>query len=143
MERFWSKVNKTKTCWLWIGSMTSLGYGQLYHNKTTVSAHRIAYELCKGSIPKGLTIDHLCRVRHCVNPEHLEAVTGKENTLRGVGPSAINAKKTHCPQGHPYSGNNLYIHPKRKSRMCRICRSHWDRRYNISGKRKNRRKSND
>jgi hypothetical protein len=82
-ERFWEKVNKTDTCWLWIAATGRFGYGQFWSKNKMVSVHRFSYELCKGKIPKGMVLDHLCRVRHCVNPEHLEVVTGLENSRRG------------------------------------------------------------
>jgi hypothetical protein len=84
-ERFWSKVDKSgpNGCWLWTASARGAsGYGQFYWNGSMVGAHRVAYELCKGPVPDGLSIDHLCCVRLCVNPDHLEAVTCAENNLR-------------------------------------------------------------
>ena len=84
-------------------------------------AHRFAYETFVGPIPEGLTIDHLCRIRHCVNPEHLEAVTDRVNILRGEGISAQHARATHCPQGHPYDLINTYVAPD-GDRDCRDCR---------------------
>ena len=84
--RFWSKVKKSRGCWLWQGAINTNGYGNFHNKGRTVKAHRFAYEICVGEIPKGLTIDHLCRVRHCVNPSHLEPVTMRENFLRGDRP---------------------------------------------------------
>lgn len=86
VERFWSKVDKTQTCWLWTGTATPKGYGQFAPHRVHVYAHRYAYELMVGPIPEGLTIDHVaergCRSRRCVNPAHLEVVTRGENTRR-------------------------------------------------------------
>ena len=81
-----------------------------------IAVHRLVYELFVGSIPVGLTLDHLCRVRHCVNPAHLEPVTLAENTLRGEGPTAVNSRKTHCPKGHPYDVMDS------GRRRCLVCR---------------------
>ena len=125
-ERFWAKVNRQGPveCWLWIGAKMPNGYGSFgatAGTKGTVYAHRYAYTLLVGPIPEGLWIDHLCRIRLCVNPAHLEPVTPRENLMRGNGPAAINARKEHCPQGHPYDeANTEYV----ISRRCRTCRSH-------------------
>lgn len=120
-ERFWAKVEKQEGgCWLWTGAITSHGYGQFKVDGRLVGAHRFAYELLVGPIPLGLTLDHLCRIRHCVNPSHLEAVTNRENTLRGEGITARAARVTHCPQSHPYDLFNTYVSP-RGDRRCRIC----------------------
>jgi len=120
-ERFWAKVNKTETCWLWTANRGRSGYGNFRYQNRQTRAHRTAYEWLVGPIPEGLQLDHLCRVRHCVNPEHLEPTTGKVNTLRGTGPSALNAVKTHCSQDHPLDGDNLYTW--KNERGCRSCRA--------------------
>jgi hypothetical protein len=103
-------------CWLWAGYVNERGYARLTYRGKIYRAHRFSYEAFVGEIPEGLVLDHLCRERSCVNPEHLEAVTNKENILRGVGPSAKNAKKTHCPRGHEYAYTD-----KTGSRVCREC----------------------
>jgi hypothetical protein len=128
LERFAEKIALTESgCIEWIGGLSDVGYGQFYvgmkANPTTGKgyAHRWSYEYHVGPIPEGLHIDHLCRNRRCVNPEHLEPVTLAENVLRGSGASAANAAKTHCPQGHPLSGDNLYVHPTKNMRRCREC----------------------
>jgi len=94
-------------------------------------AHRISYELLKGDIPEGLDLDHLCRNRGCVNPDHLEPVTRKENLLRGNTIPAKHARKTHCPQGHEYTKGNTFI-SKSGSRHCRKCRAIRSSRYYYS-----------
>lgn len=96
-ERFWSRVNKTDSCWLWTGSDNGVGYGQFYRagGKKTY-AHIFSYELHKGPIPAGLSLDHLCRVRNCCNPNHLEAVTHRENCLRGEGCHARHYRGEDC-----------------------------------------------
>ena len=109
-------------CWQWIRYRDPAGYGRLRYGGDLVYAHRLSYELFVAPIPQGLTIDHRCRNRGCVNPEHLDVVSVKENILRGTGQPACNARKTHCLRGHPLSGNNLYETPSRSSRSCRICR---------------------
>lgn len=130
-ERFWSKVEKTDSCWLWKGAIGKKGYGRLTLTRTKgihqyPLAHRIAFILVKGNIPEKLTIDHLCRNRACVNPDHLEIVTVKENVLRGIGLSAENARKTHCLRGHPLDGKNLMIY--REKRGCKACKRKMERR---------------
>ena len=121
MKRFTEKweLDPVKGCWLWMGG-TRRGYGAFWYKGRTVQAHRVSYELYVGMISKDLDLDHTCRVRHCVNPAHLEPVTNKENVLRGEGHTAVNARKTHCPKGHPFTGPNLVlISGKRRCRQCK------------------------
>lgn len=106
-QRFWANVHRTDICWLWQGGTRSRGYGQMWDGEKTIYAHRFAYELLVGPIPPGLTLDHLCRNPLCVNPDHLEPIPQGTNTLRGFGPPARNARKTHCKRGHPLSGDNV------------------------------------
>lgn len=122
-QRFWNKVQASDSgCWLWTGSINNWGYGVCSFRGEQFKVHRLAHETFLGPIPAGLEVDHLCRVRHCVNPLDLEAVTKRENGLRGISPQAQNARKTHCPQGHSYSGGNLYpISTRPSDRRCRIC----------------------
>lgn len=109
-------------CWLWDGYITPKGYGTVRFNGKNVRAHRLSYELHIGAIPKGLQLDHLCRVRHCINPAHLEPVTLQENLRRGLG-GINNAIKTHCPHGHPYDRANTRTRRRGRGtgRLCRAC----------------------
>lgn len=110
------EVDTSSGCWLWRGRINDGGYGT-YGSRL---AHREIFLLYGGEIEDGLELDHLCRVRCCVNPAHLEAVTRQTNVLRGEGPAGVNARKTHCPKDHPYSEENTYITVRGK-RRCRIC----------------------
>ena len=129
IDRFMEKVRLDESgCGLWTSVTTWANYGRFKVNGRFVQAHRWAYEYFKGPIPPGLQLDHLCRNRNCVNPAHLEPVTNRENLLRGDTLSARNTAKTHCPQGHPYAGDNLYIDPFGK-RQCRTCVAYRNRLY--------------
>lgn len=119
-DRFWVKVNKTEGCWLWTGAISQTGYGSFYIGKVDGKyrwngAHKFSYELANG--PTNLEVDHLCRIRTCVRPDHLEAVTTKENLYRRPNSEAT---RTHCPQGHEYDEANTY-HNANGSRKCREC----------------------
>jgi len=118
LQSFWDKVELTPDCWLWTGAKNTTGYAQFWDGDKTISAHRFAYNIFNE--PIDLPLDHLCRVRHCVNPAHLEPVTNKENILRGIGITAVNSRKTHCKNGHGLSGDNLYVH--NNQRKCKECR---------------------
>jgi hypothetical protein len=121
-ERFWARVVKTDSCWLWRGSLTH-GYGIFHIDGEQHRAHRWSYERFVGPIPDGLELDHLCRTKACVNPEHLQPVDGRENTIRGNSFAATNARRTHCPQGHALEGDNVLWVKRAKgvARRCRAC----------------------
>jgi hypothetical protein len=109
-------------CWSWLGTKNSDGYGVVrVDGRPMRGVHRVMYEAMRGEIPSGLQLDHLCRVRHCVNPDHLEPVTGRENSLRGEGPSAMNARKTICVRGHALTGDNLIAFANPRRRGCKTC----------------------
>ena len=125
---FWESVNKDGPvvvpdlgqCWVWLGATQNCGYGYFGRRvggkcKNTL-AHRHSYESFKGPIPAGLTIDHLCFNKRCVNPSHLEAVPNGVNNARGNSLSARNARKTHCPKGHPYDA--IYSSGGRRCKRC-------------------------
>lgn len=112
----------TTGCWLWTGSVAPNGYGKTSPAyQGTAQAHRTVYLTLRGGIPNGLQLDHLCRTRSCVNPDHLEPVDNKRNAERG-----LQANKTHCPRGHPYDALNTYRarsigRPSQFKRVCRKC----------------------
>lgn len=118
---FWAKVQKTEGCWIWTGAKNPNGYGNFgLGNRKVGKAHRFSYQIHKGDIPAGFEIDHLCRNRACVNPDHLEAVTSKVNTLRSSSPIAIHARQTHCVNGHEFTKENTYLRTA-GGRYCRAC----------------------
>lgn len=107
-------------CWIWLGPKYRGTYGKFMAKRRHILAHRASYEVSVGPIPQGFVIDHLCRIPLCINPAHLEAVSNKENLLRGIGCAAINSRKTHCVRGHELIGDNLYIYYGK--RICKQCR---------------------
>lgn len=131
------RVKKVADCWEWQLHVTKNGYGQAsFRNGNKIdkiSAHRLAYELFNKPIPEGLDIDHLCRNRRCVNPEHLEAVTRRENIRRGESGKSPKPMlhRTECVNGHPYTSQNTYIRPDKGTKLCRQCRSDAEKRYKL------------
>lgn len=124
-EAFWSRValrpDTTKEhCWIWCGRVDDFGYGHFKVKGRSLKAHRVAWTIINGPVPDDKTLDHTCRNPRCVNPAHMEPVTNRENILRGISPTAINALKTHCPRGHHLEGANL-LPNKHGRRSCRIC----------------------
>ena len=119
-------IDASGDCWEWTGSIRN-GYGRVWADGRRRTIHRVIWEALVGPIPDGLEIDHLCRNTICCNPDHLEPVTRSVNVQRGIKRNG-RADRTHCPQGHPYSGENLYI-PERGGRGCRTCRREIQRRY--------------
>lgn len=120
-DRFWAKVRRCGTpadCWLWAGASDKTGYGRVKVGASIPLVHRFAWESMRGPIPDGLHIDHLCRVRLCVNPDHMEPVSQRENTLRGDSPVAIAHRENRCKRGHDLSA--AYVRSN-GSRTCRAC----------------------
>lgn len=107
-------------CWNWTAAIDPTGYGRFWLDGRMQYAHRVVYELFVEPIPEGLTLDHLCRNHACVNPAHLEPVTLGENVLRGVGISAVNARKTHCIRGHEFTDENT-ARNRNGTRRCVAC----------------------
>ena len=112
-------------CWPWSGRRGSRGYGRFTTTSRTrksqvFAAHRLVYAALKGPIPDGMQLDHLCRNRMCVNPSHLEPVTARENTRRGISVPGVNSRKTHCIRGHSFSEANTRLRAN-GSRQCRTC----------------------
>jgi len=117
-------------CWLWLGRLNREGYGcvDIYSAEHSrfwpMLAHRVSYKTFSGAIPDGLGLDHLCRVRHCINPDHLEAVTIKINVLRGETVSAVNAEREVCINGHPFDlANTRSWFDSKTGRTHRVCRA--------------------
>lgn len=148
-DKLWSRFDKVPSgCWLWQGSLRC-GYGQFRWEGKLYSVHRFVYECLVGPIPDGMKLDHECHNRdlsckagkqcihrRCANPAHLSVVTHAENCRSSgrCGQPTHDAQraKTHCPQGHPYAGDNLYVVPKTGSRHCRTCMTESSRRYEAS-----------
>lgn len=119
LERFFNKVDASGDCWEWVGATSNQGYGH-FRGQGERYAHRVVWTELVGPIPPGFTIDHLCRNRGCVNPDHLEPISALENVRRGFAPSMRNARKTHCKRGHQFTPDNTRYEGD-GSRHCRTC----------------------
>ena len=132
IDRFWSKVNKDAQggCWQWTGGVTSWGYGQFHilmnGKRTNHRAHRVCWFLEHGTLGQESVLDHICRNRLCVNPDHLRELSNAQNVLAGVGITAVNARKSSCKNGHPFDAENTRIRSG-GDRRCRACEREWDR----------------
>jgi hypothetical protein len=119
-EKF--QINHETGCYEWTGALMPNGYGEIGRGAGYVYAHRAVLELFVNPIPEGMSVDHLCRNRKCINPDHLEVVTIKVNTLRGIGPATQKKAQTHCKNGHEFTPKNTYVKPN-GCRDCRICKN--------------------
>lgn len=142
--RFWSKVDRRgpEECWPWTGPVHKRGYGKITDDRTTLLAHRVAFSMESGRIKSDLIVDHICNNPICVNPGHLQMITQRRNVMRGKGLAAENARKTHCKNGHPLSGENLVLIRQkngRNERRCRTCSRETGRRHDA--KRRGRRRT--
>ncbi len=117
IQRFWEQVDKSGDCWQWLRPAGNKGYGQFWFEGRMRATHRLSYELTKGNVPEGLQLDHLCRNKLCVNPDHLEPVTMAENLRRSP---LSNVNKTHCKRGHEFTPDNIVKVPG--GRACKVCR---------------------
>lgn len=124
--RLWERVDRSGECWIWLGARSAGRYGEMIvgsrsdGTRRLVKTHRLAYELEVGPIPTDSQLHHRCGNGLCVRPAHLELVTPREHMLRHDGPTAINARKTHCPKcGRPFAGDNLLMETGRRCKHCR------------------------
>jgi hypothetical protein len=128
IERVLEKIelDDSTGCWLWTGARNAKGYGAIKVDGSTKLAHRVAFELLVAPIGDGLELDHLCRTPACINPDHLEEVTGAENSRRGI---SANGSKTHCANGHEFTPENTIAGRNGRERKCLICTRAAQRRY--------------
>lgn len=120
-DRLWPRIDKNGAggCWIWTGAINAQGYGAIGVDGKVKRVHRVVYMLLVGDIPDGLHLDHLCRRRHCCNPDHLEPVTNRQNWERGFSPGAVTIRDDRCARGHVYS-ENARLRPN-GARTCRLC----------------------
>jgi hypothetical protein len=139
--RFWRRieVDEKTGCWVWQGARDAAGYGRMVFKGRQWTAYRWSYVRSKEAVAPGLQLDHLCRNRACCNPDHLEQVTPRVNNLRGEGLAAINARKTHCPRGHPLVPPNLVVRTGKyaRTRDCRTCHNRKRMEYYYAAKERN------
>lgn len=121
-EKFWARVDADADCWMWMGALDQDGYGSYTHGGRKWRAHRFAFEDLRSSIPFGLQLDHLCRTRSCVNPDHLEPVTLAENLRRGIGGCR---KDGRCKHGHLLDAENTLHHRRKTGAISKVCRTCW------------------
>lgn len=135
-EKIEKNIRINNNCWMWNGAKDKDGYGTFCYNTKKEKVHRISYKLWMGELDPTLTIDHLCNIRSCCNPTHLQQVTIKRNVLRSNGLTAINKRKTHCIHGHPFSPQNTYLY-RGTHRQCKTCQHliYLKRRNNFNSKR--------
>lgn len=128
-QRFLRKVTMPEDMsehWIWQGNRDKLGYGRIRVDGKLILVHRFGYELWIGAIPDGMVVRHLCHFPSCVNPWHLKLGTPKDNTWDAIERGTHSGAATHCPDGHPYEGENLY-RADTGGRMCKICRTKHDK----------------
>jgi hypothetical protein len=140
LARLLDKIDASGVCWEWTASRNAGGYGQFRVARSMRGAHRVAYTLLVGPVPAGLDLDHLCRNRACVNPDHLQPVTRQTNIRRGSSLVAGQARQTHCLRGHPFDGVNSYVSSRGK-RECRACIRRKVREQRANGVRYDRKKA--
>lgn len=135
LDRLATQITVGDDCWLWTGTPMKIGYARIVNDGRRPYVHALMYELLIGPVPSGMTLDHLCHTndpacpggnydphRRCVRPSHLEPVTLAENKARGRSPHAVHARKSHCPQGHPYDNTNTYRVRRKNGNLSRVCR---------------------
>ena len=133
-HNLFKKIEVTGFCWNWLGPLNDRGYGQFRVGQQMMRCHRVLYEWLVADVPEGLVLDHLCENQKCVNPDHTVPKTQRANVQRGHGITAVNARKTHCLNGHELSGDNLYVKPSGQ-RICRTCKNNEQQEARRSGRR--------